>query len=362
MIKKYEHGGNIYSAQRKTGDSHVLDFSANINPVGLSEKVRQTLLDNIDNVVHYPDAEAYQLRKSICRHYGIKEEMLVLGNGATELFYILVHVLKPEKIFLPVPSFSEYEKSSLCIDVQVEYFLLPCENNFVVNYEEMLHKIPSNALIFLGNPNNPTGKLLEREGLENFLQKTWAKNCKIILDESFIDFLECSDYYSLLRFCYAYDHVFLVHSLTKIFAIPGLRLGFGVFPQAWAKKVEGAKDCWNVNNLAQAAGIAALDDKEYLKKSKILVKEYRDNFYKELASIKAIKIYPSEVNFLLLDIKNTGMTSAQLCSEMAKHSVLLRDCANYHGLDDGYVRVAVRNKAENREFTNILKKVCEING
>lgn len=361
-MKKFEHGGNIYNALKKTGQKPVLDFSANINPLGLSLQVRRAIVSNIDNVVHYPDATACDLKENICSYYKVNEKMLVLGNGATELLYLLCHVIRPQKVFLPVPCFSEYERAALSCGAKVEYLFLSQTDGFHIDYLNLLAALPDNSLVFLGNPNNPTGKLLEKQGFSEFSESLQKKNCQLVLDESFIDFLEDSEERSLRNFCLEYENLFLIHSLTKFFAIPGLRLGFGLFPPVLAERLRGATDCWNVNNLAQAAGIAALQDCEYIKKSKFAIKQYRENFVKQLSVCQKIKLHPSCVNFLLLNIEQTGLKAEEFCEEMAENGILVRNCANYPGLDDNYVRVAVRSEEENEIFLNILKKVSESNG
>lgn len=358
-IKRFEHGGNIYSAQRKTGQKPVLDFSANINPLGLSLKVREAIVQNIDNVVHYPDANAYDLKKEISSYYGINEDMLVLGNGATELLYLLCHVLRPAKVFLPAPCFSEYERAALSVGAIIEYFYLDSTKDFVIDYDAILRAMPNNSMLFLGNPNNPTGKLLAINNFSDFAQKAKEKNCQIVLDESFIDFLPKDKELTLRDYCLKYENLFLLHSMTKFFAIPGLRLGFGVFPNALAERLRQATDCWNVNNLAQAAGCAGLQDIEYIEKSKTFVSESRQNFVKQLSVFEDIKVFESSVNFLLLDISKTKLSSDEFCQLMAKQGVLIRNCANYPGLGDSYVRIAVRTINENIHFIEVLKKVRE---
>lgn len=358
-VKRFEHGGNIYQAVRSLDKKELLDFSANINPFGLSELVRKAISDNIDKIVHYPDASAYELRKQICEFYGIHDRMLMLGNGATELLYLMCHILKPKKVIIPVPSFLEYEKAALSDSAIIDYFYLFEHDVFELDFDLLAERVEENSVVFLGNPNNPTGKLLELEKITSFMEKIKDYNCTVLVDESFIDFVKDAQQHTCRKLCFEYKNFYILHSLTKFFAIPGLRLGFGIFAPWLVEKMEQATDCWNVNTLAQAAGVAALTDKQYIKESKKSIIDLRQQLIGLLIDIGGIRIFPSLVNFLLLDISGFGINSIKLKSLLANRGVLIRDCSNYPGLDNRYVRIAVRSSEENKKFAEILKEVKE---
>ncbi len=354
-MERFEHGGNIHH----TKGQKVIDFSANINPCGLSPRVKEAIKDNIDLVAHYPDPAAKDLRESICRFYGVSDSNLVLGNGATELLYLLCHVLRPQAVVLPAPSFSEYERAACSAGAAIQYFPLLPEEDFRLSFDKLFAALPEESLLFLGNPNNPTGNLLLREEFGGFLQKAKEKNCRVVVDESFIDFLPDDGRYTCRGFVKDFDHIFIIHSMTKFFAIPGLRLGFGLFPPALAEKLKNAMDCWNVNSLAQAAGVAALSDKAYIAGSSEMTENLRLALLKGLEDIGGLKIYPSTVNFILLDISGWGINSAYLYDYLSSRGVLVRNCANYPGLDERYIRIAVRCKEENRKLLALLREVAK---
>ena len=353
---RFEHGGNIYNIKTKEGQMPLLDFSANINPLGLSDKVRAAIADNIDKVIHYPDPDMTELKEAVAKYYSVKKESLVLGNGATELLYLLCRICVPKKVLLPVPSFSEYEKAAVSANLAIEYFQLDEQRDFFADYGQIIKHVDENTLIFLGNPNNPTGKLLAQDGFYEFLNLLENKNSWLVLDESFIDFLEAPEKHSLRRFYEKHDNLFIIHSMTKFFAIPGLRLGFGIFPEEMAAKIKMSTDCWNVNLLAQKAGIAALSDEEYIKKSRIELNRLRSFFLSELKSIEKIKVFEPASNFILLDISLTGMNSSEICEKMREKNILVRNCENYPGLHDRYIRIAVRTESENERFITTLKE------
>ena len=209
----YEHGGQIYAAAGKAGD--WLDFSANINPLGLSEKILQALTENLRGVVNYPDPNATELKRAISRRYDVSEKNLVLLNGAAEFFYLYLNATRPARVVIPVPSFSEYERAARAAGCEVKFFVTHAEENFSLNVEKFRVELSSADCVIIGRPNNPTGNLPSPEEILYL-----AEVATVLVDESFIDFLDVE---SVRKF--AAKKILVVQSLTKIFAIPGLRLG-----------------------------------------------------------------------------------------------------------------------------------------
>ena len=227
-MEKFEHGGQIYNSNGAA--ENFLDFSANINPLGLSEKVLQALQENLRGVVNYPDANATELKNAISRCYKVPAENLVLLNGAAEFFYLYFQVLRPRKVLIPVPSFSEYDRAARAAGCEVEYFFTAEEENFKLDTEKILQQ--KCDCIILGRPNNPTGNLVSVEEVKKI-----SDAIPTVLDESFIDFLNVESAKS-----FAGKNLVVVQSLTKIFALPGLRLGFAVAEKNLAEKFNAAKD------------------------------------------------------------------------------------------------------------------------
>lgn len=357
-MQKFEHGGNVY-AQSPTGKPW-LDFSANINPLGLPKSVKEALQASLDEVIHYPDPQASELKQALAEHYGLKREQLILGNGAAELFYLFMQMLRPRHVLIPVPSFSEYERAARAAGARITYFPLSAEQSFFLDWQKLSKALdPTVDCVILGNPNNPTGQLLRWQDISGFLTmlKLLHKNVWVIIDESFLDFLPDDSAYTWRYMTATFPNLFIIQSLTKFYAIPGLRLGFGVAEEKLVQRLEQGKDVWNVNLLAQKAGVAALRDVAYQEQSCELVAEERAWLYAALRKLPGMQVYPPSVNFILLNIKATGKTSAELVAQMRKHGILIRDCANYPGLDGrSYVRVAVRTHAENMELVKALEE------
>lgn len=344
-MEQYEHGGQIYDSDGKTGD--WLDFSANINPLGLSEKILQVLAENLRGVVNYPDSRASELKKAISKRYGVPEKNLVVLNGAAEFFYLYLNVTRPKRVIIPVPSFSEYERAAHATFCDVKLFFTNAEENFAINVEKLILEIKSpDDCIIIGRPNNPTGNLI---AIEEILRL--AQFANVIIDESFIDFLEIESARQFIS-----KKIAVVQSLTKIFAIPGLRLGFAVVEENLAEKLNLSKDVWNVNFLAQKAGVAALSDEDFLIKTRAWLANERKFFLERLNNLRGIKIYSSTVNFVLFRHEK----ALKILSELRKRKILLRSCANFAGLNEFYLRTAIRSHNENILLLNALENILEV--
>lgn len=355
-VERFVHGGNIYEPS-ENGQAW-LDFSANINPLGLAEQVRQAILSHVGDVVHYPDPQARELRAALASFYEVPEHAIVLGNGAAELFYLYFHALRPRRVLLPVPSFSEYERAALAAGSEIEYLPLRAERSFRISAEELLTAAQRTGadVLVLGNPNNPTGTSFLREELVMLSERLTAIGCSLIVDESFLDFHRDEPCYTLRWDAARLPHLFLIRSLTKFFALPGLRLGFAIAQPALIRVLERHKDVWNVNVLAQAAGCAALGETAYQRETRALVAEESAFLAREIAFFPGVRVYPSGVNFLLVSFASTEVAAASV-DGLRRRGILVRDCSNYPGIGGGFLRVAVRKREENERLLAAWREV-----
>ena len=355
-MEKFEHGGNIYEEAPAGGK--WLDFSANINPLGLASEVKQVIAENIEGIIHYPDPKARKLKAALSGHYRIPEDQLLLGNGAAELFYLLVHMVRPKRVALPVPSFGEYQRTAEAVGAEISFVPLQAEAEFAPDMAQWKKACEHVDCMFIGNPNNPTGKLITRDQLAEFLPFSEKRDVWTVVDESFLDFLPDEEMYSVRDLTCQFQHLLVVRSLTKFYAMPGLRLGFASAHPDLVRRLERGKDVWNVNSLAQAAGVAALGLKEYHRRSREFVQAEKDWLYERLCAIKGLEPIRPSVNFMMIHVADTGLTSGELTARMRKQGVLVRDCANYTGLEGRqYIRVAVRSRAENEQMLKALEAV-----
>ncbi len=355
----FEHGGKWLAALKNWDEEKgkLLDFSANINPCGVAESVKAAIEAAMPSIVHYPDSEAVELKQAISLHYQVAQETILLGNGAVELLYLLCQYKRPQRILVPAPTFSEYERAARASGATVEYLPLKAAQQFALTFSELQKQLSQADMIFICNPNNPTGRLTERNEIRKILEAVKGSECLVVVDESFIDFVDNAEKYSCRSLLTDYPQLCILHSLTKFYAIPGLRLGFMLGTPRLTAALELRKDPWNVNTLAQSAGVAGLHDEAYQVTSRRYVAKEREKLSADLNAIPGLVVYPGAANFLLLDINALKMTATEFVRRMAENGVLVRNCTNYPGLTEDYVRVAVRSREENQRLITSIRQV-----
>lgn len=354
------HGGNIYAAQRIHGGKleEYLDFSANINPLGVSAQVKHAMAEALEKVTSYPDPEARELRETIAETYKVSESEILIGNGAAELIFQICRVVRPSRVVIPVPTFQEYELAARAEGIPVYKVPMTISGSFA----EMPIAVISNELmkgdmLFFCNPNNPTGSIHKREQLIPLLRAAQEKRAWIAVDESFIDFRSAQQSETCRHLVNEYENLIIIHSLTKYLAIPGLRLGFLVTADRVVEALSHGSIPWNVNVVAQFAGIAGLGDLEFRMQSVSTLEAEKDRFAGLLAEIPGFNVFSPSVNFILLDIRNTGMNVAELQEKLWPHRIMIRNCSNFDGLSPSHMRVAVRKKAENDRLVSRLRDI-----
>lgn len=340
----FPHGGNIYEAERRY-KRNILDFSANINPLGLSDTIRRKLIETVETIRHYPDPFAKNLIKEIARYWEIEEENILLGNGSVELIYLIASALRPKKVLIPVPTFIEYELAARLFGAKVELIKLRAKEGFILN----LPRQTAADAVFICNPNNPTANLLINENLRPRRGQTF------IIDESFMDFLPAERRQTLIPAAKKDKRIIVLRSFTKFFALPGLRIGYLVAAKDIIEKLREYVIPWNVNTMAQSAAREALLDKTYITKTRKFIGEERRFLFNKIKEFKSLEPYPSVTNFILVKIKPAGVTSSSLKKSLINQGILIRDCANFSGLGNRYFRVAVRTRAENMKFIKALR-------
>jgi len=342
------HGGNIYEIKRNF-KKEIIDFSANINPLGLPYSLKKYLYKNMKSIEHYPDYEAKSLIKKISKYWKVKEENILLGNGSVELIYLIVNTFKPKTTVIPVPTFSEYERATKAINSKIKFLKLKENENFKLN----LSIFPKIDMFFICNPNNPTGNLI----IDRF-ETIRRISCKLfVIDEAFMDFLPDEDIHTAIWEAIKGKNIIVLRTFTKFFSLPGLRIGYLISHKDIIDKLKKNLPPWNINSLAQLAAEFILNKKEYIKKAHKIIKEERDFLFKELSKIEGLKVYPSVTNFILIKIEKPGLFSYSLKKLLIPKGFLIRDCSNFRNLNNKYIRIAVRSNGENSKFITALKEV-----
>jgi len=349
------HGGTIYTIAREMGVSteQLIDFSANINPLGFSPRVNKALLQNERAILHYPDRGAYDLVCQLSRYHGIPEHSILAGNGSTELIFLLPRVLRPKKILLVVPTFSEYETSIRNVNGQVFYFKTFEQEQFCINAERLLREIRKGYdTLYICNPGNPTGGLTPHDVLLDVVKYARDKSTRVIIDETFIDFNENQ---SLKHLTEQFDNLYVLRSMTKFFGLPGLRAGYLISSEKNIIKLREQQEPWTMNVLAQYASIESLKDRRYIRRTVLYVQAARRKLVIELKRIPYLTIFPSAANYLLLKLdKSAPINVPQLYERLLQKGIIVRKCDSFEGLDDKFFRVAVRKYSENRRLVKEL--------
>lgn len=355
------HGGNITLASKKYGLSKekIIDFSANINPLGPSKKILEAITNNLGAIINYPDPDCTELRELLADYLGIDRDQLLMGNGAAELIYLLVRNTGCKKALIPVPTFCEYGLAVLSQGGEVFTVKMLEEEGFSLPVEGIINLIPHVDLLFICNPNNPTGRLVERAAIEQILEHAAKHGALVVIDEAFMDFVQQRARYSIMTTVGSNANLAVLYSLTKFFGIPGLRLGAIAAPRDIIKRMDAAKDPWNVNTLAQVAGIAGLNDQEHMERTNTLVQRERAYLFEELQSIPGLRPLPGAANFILLNVSDSGLKSSELTELLGRRGILVRDCNGFSGLAGRYIRVAVKNRPENEILLGTIKDVLK---
>ncbi|WP_367925409.1 threonine-phosphate decarboxylase CobD [uncultured Ruthenibacterium sp.] len=345
------HGGDWAGFLREYGKM-PLDFSANVSPLGLPEGVRRAIQDSLDDADRYPDPLCRRLRQKLSAFLEVPMENILCGNGAADLIFRLVAAVRPQRALVTAPTFSEYEQALKLANCEVDSFLLCPENDFSIS-SAILEKIqPGLDVLFLCEPNNPTGRTTSRELLMCILEKCKFCGTMLVVDECFNDFLDCPLEHTLQDALPSFKNLIILRAFTKWYAMAGIRLGYALCSnEEVLERMRQSGQPWAVSTLAQAAGSAALDEKEYSERLRQLVAEQRPALMDGLRAL-GCRVIPGQANYLLFYHPNL-----QLAERLRQRGVLVRMCKNYPGLGDGWYRVAVRTKNENHMFLQILKEV-----
>ena len=371
------HGGNIFqfAHEQRIEPYEVVDFSANINPLGPSQRGLDALNAQLRYISHYPDATNDDVLNAIADTYEMDKHQIIVGNGAAELLYAICRLPGYTGAFVPAPGFSEYKEALEASKIPVrDIFYRPWEDDngkpyFEVPYLALetfaaeLKGQDGRIIVFLGNPNNPDGTLLDKDHIRTVASMLKDANSLLVIDESFIDFVGNDplqdNEHSMRSLVNEFDNIIVVHSFTKFYAVPGLRIGAAFANETLITQLQQYIPSWSVNTLAQAYTKAALNDVDYIKRTKQELNEERAFMYNALDAIEGITVYPPSANFILFQVNQEGITANYINEELKKYNMIVRNCDSYVGLTNHWVRIAIKDHDTNiklvDKLTNILK-------
>ena len=384
------HGGNIYKIFREKNIKEILDYSSNINPYGIPESLKKRITENLEILERYPDPDYIELRQKLAHLNKVDVSNIILGNGATEIIFLFMEVINPQKVLIVSPTFREYERAIKATErvenssilgnsdkkkddenscgkqkIKIEYFELKENDDFKLNINNLKNELEKKYdLLIMCNPNNPTGKFLKLDETEEILKECNKYNTKLFIDEAFIDFLKDGMKKSIINTKENKQNLFVTRAFTKFFAMPGLRLGYGIyFDKKLEKRISEKKEPWSVNNIAEMAGLTVLDDTKYIEETLKWIAEEKTYVYEKLNEINGIKPYKTEVNFITVKIEDNfilkGLNVKILRGKMIEKGILIRDASNFKFLDERFFRLAIKDRKNNDRIIKVLKDIFD---
>lgn len=363
VLEKFGHGGDLVTAGERYGipPDGFLDYSANINPLGPPRRVLEVLQRHLPQVVRYPDPAHRAFRHALAERLNLPQEWLLPTNGAAEAMALAILALEPRTVGVVYPCFSEYGQLSRQFGAKLLGVYGRAEDGYKPQEAELYELFQQADLVFVGSPNNPTGICCTPDELAQMAEWTGQTDTWLVVDEAFLDFVREERQFSLAAQLSRHPRVILIRSMTKMYAIPGLRLGYAIALPKTISRMRAKQVSWSVNSLALLAGELCLKEREYERKTRELIAAERAFLTSFFTSEEGWQVWPGEANFLLVHTPQ-WLDAQQLQDALGKNGVLIRNCAMYPGLDSRHVRIAVRKREDNLRLVHLLRQLCEERG
>jgi threonine-phosphate decarboxylase len=353
-----KHGGNIYQVARQMGINadKIIDFSANINPLGYSSCVNK-IFDNPEGLIlNYPDEHACDFINALSSYHDLPTQCFLAGNGSTEFICLLPSILRPKSVLIVAPAFTEYGHSFQRAKGVVFYSDTQESDCFAIQQKKLAEELKRGySAFYICNPVNPTGMLIPQDIMKGIVSNASKKATAVIIDETFMDFNEAQSMKSQVA---KFDNLIILRSMTKFFALPGLRNGYIISQTKNIEKIRERIEPWSINNIAQHAGIESLKDGQYIQKTVKYINEARAVLCSSLKTIPSLTVFNSRANFILIKLKDSARINAvELSDRLLKKALMIRTCEDFHGLSDRFFRVAVKKKNDNKKLVAELRKI-----
>lgn len=344
------HGGD-WAGYRAEFGCDALDFSANVSPLGLPAGVAAAITNALPTADRYPDPLCRELRAALAGAEGVPADWILCGNGAADLIFRLALAVRPRRALLPAPTFAEYEAALQTVGCAVQRVFLREENEFAVTEEFIDAVTPETDIVFLCQPNNPTGQVTPPARVERLVRRCAECGAVLVVDECFLDFLPDRDAWTAKQLLRDAPQLVILKAFTKLYAMAGVRLGYALCGDAaLLEKMRGAGQPWAVSSLAQAAGLAALQETAYADAVRALIAEQRPRMAAGLRAL-GLRVMDGQANYLLF------RATPDFGEKLRRRGAVVRSCANYPGLDAAWYRTAVRTAEENTRLLQIMGEI-----
>lgn len=356
--KDHFHGSDLEKIEQfyHIKKEDIISFSANVNPLGISYKLRDTLVQHIDAITTYPDREYTSLRKAIASYVNTDFNNIIVGNGSTELISLLIQIRKPKKALVLAPSYSEYEREIELQGGTICYYQLKEEENFKFEIKNLETALKDQVeMLVLCNPNNPTSSVINQEEMKKLLTICKQNNIFVMIDETYVEFAKAMEQITSIPLIEEFDNVIILRGISKFFAAPGLRLGYAICGnKSFLKEINDKKNPWTINSLATIAGEIMFSDTEYMQKTKALIADERKRIVSIFRQYDTVKVYPCHTNFILIKILKPNVTAMDLFEAAIKKGLMIRDCATFPTLDETYFRFCFMLPEQNDQLLSTI--------
>jgi Histidinol-phosphate/aromatic aminotransferase and cobyric acid decarboxylase len=354
------HGSDIDAIEQHyhMKRENIINFSANVNPLGISKRLKDALAQNIDVIGRYPDRHYITLRKSIATYTGTDFNHILVGNGSTELISLVIQIKQPKNCLLLGPTYSEYERELELARCHIAHYNLKEHDDFQFNFTDFENKLsPTLDMIILCNPNNPTSTCIGKQDLEKLLNICKQYHILVMIDETYIEFAPQMENITAASFISRYDNLVVLRGVAKFFASPGLRLGYALMGDLdLLNQINEQKNPWSINSLAEYAGTIMFSDEEYITKTRDFINTELDFMYQALKKLPKLKVYKPIANFILVRLKNETASGKDFFEFCIKRGIMIRDCSTFHSLEGDYVRFCIMNTNDNRKLLACFEK------
>jgi len=360
--KEHFHGSDLEKIEKYFGipKDQITGFGANVNPLGISPKMRNGLAEKIDVITAYPDPDYTELRRHISGYAGCLPEQILVGNGCTELISLFIQIHNPQKAMIVTPTYSEYEREVILAGGSVRYYALKESSDFELDIDDFCSKLTDDLdLCIICNPNNPTSTACTPDQMRKILARCKEHNIFTMIDETYAEFAPDDISISSVGLLKEFDNFAILRGISKFFAAPGLRLGYAMTGNLeLLEDIKERKNPWTLNSLADVAGSLMFTDQEYIDQTRHLIASERERIYQELLTWKNIKVYKPYANFILVRILKEGVTAYDVFVHAIKQGLMLRDCSTFAGLEDEtFFRFCFMMPEKNTELLNCLKEI-----
>jgi len=351
------HGGNIWgvSKELKKSPGEIIDFSASINPLGMSPKAAQAVKSALPLAGSYPDPDSAALKEALAARYSIGTDELLPANGSIQLIYLLPQVLRPKRALIVEPAFSEYASALKPSGCAMDRLILKERDGFALDLKALAGRLARNPadMVYIASPANPTGVATGRDALLEAASICRSAGSTLVVDEAFADFAEEE---SIIEEAPSLSNVIVLRSLTKFFSMAGLRLGFMVAGRRTIRAFEKQMPPWSINSLASAAAVASLADERYRRATMGWLATERPYLFDRLGKVQGLTPFASDANFFLVKIEAAGVDSLTLRARLLEDGIMIRELSAFRGLGKGFFRVAIRGRKENMRLIRSLKR------